>query len=138
MMLVRLIYASSKTEHWNDQELQQLMAQAAQRNKQEYITGVLIFNRKYFLQCIEGKRSKVSALFQRIVNDKRHHNVQMLSLEEIDEREMERWGMRYVPDSQITQEMVLKYSDTDDFNPYEMTARGALSFIRHATRVLAQ
>ncbi|WP_430459975.1 BLUF domain-containing protein [Thalassolituus sp. LLYu03] len=136
MMLVRLIYASTKTEHWNDYELKQLIDQSTERNRKECITGVLIFNRKYFLQCIEGKRSKVSELYARILHDKRHKNVQLLTLEEIDEREMERWSMCYVPDSQITQEMVLKYSDTTDFDPYDMTAKGALAFLRRSCELL--
>ena len=132
MKLVRLIYASRKTEHWNDQELQKLTAQASEYNRKHAITGVLIFNRKNFLQCIEGERSKVSALFQKIAHDDRHQNIELISVEQVDEREMERWNMCYIPDSNITQELVLKYSDSDDFNPFEMSARGAFSFIRHA------
>ena len=136
MNLVRLIYASSKTAEWNDYELKKLIDQAAQRNKADAITGLLVFNRKFFLQCIEGRRDKVSELYARILKDPRHQQVQLLSFDEIDLREMERWNMCYVPDSQITQDMVLKYSDTTDFNPYSMTAAGSLAFIRHALSIL--
>lgn len=130
-MLTRLIYASTKTEHWNDKELEQLIVQAQERNTREFITGILVFNRKYFMQCIEGDRAAISNLYARILHDKRHQNVQVIAFDEIDGREMEQWTMCYVPDRHITRELVLKYSSVTDFNPYDMTANGALAFIRH-------
>jgi hypothetical protein len=136
MNLVRLIYASHKTEFWNDLELGKLLENAQRFNKAKNLTGMLYFNRKYFLQCIEGQRDDVSALYSEIVKDKRHRDVQILAFEEIDEREMEHWNMCYLPDSQVTQSMVLKYTNSTDFDPFSMTGRGALNFMLNASRQL--
>ncbi|UXD86731.1 BLUF domain-containing protein [Thalassolituus hydrocarboniclasticus] len=136
MNLVRLIYASRKTEFWNDLELGRLLENAQRYNKAHHITGILYFNRKYFLQCIEGQREIVSSLYNEIVQDRRHCDVQILAFDEIDERDMEHWHMSYLPDSQITQSMVLKYTNSTDFDPFSMTARGALSFMRNACHLL--
>ncbi|MCD8520699.1 MAG: BLUF domain-containing protein [Saccharospirillaceae bacterium] len=136
MNLVRLIYASHKTEFWNDLELGKLLENAQRFNKAKNITGILYFNRKYFLQCLEGQRDDVSALYSEIVQDRRHRDVQILAFEEINEREMEQWHMSYLPDSKITQSMILKYTNGTDFDPFSMTGRGALAFMLHAARLL--
>ena len=59
--------------------------------------------------------------YQKILNDKRHTNITILSYSEIIEREFHEWSMGYMPNSSLTTPLNLKYSSTPDFNPYEMS-----------------
>jgi hypothetical protein len=56
-------------------------------NTNNYITGLLCFNKQYFIQCLEGARTEVSRTYQRISHDRRHKNIQLLHLEEISARD---------------------------------------------------
>jgi hypothetical protein len=86
---------------------------------------MLCFSNEYFLQCLEGSRTAVNNTYQQILNDKRHHNVIMLNYTQIPEREFETWSMGYVPQSQLTELLNLKYSGNIDFNPFKMSGESA-------------
>ena len=60
MPLVRLIYASKKTDEWNESEIESLSKTSQERNHRHLVTGCLCFNRNYFMQCLEGQRSHVN------------------------------------------------------------------------------
>lgn len=132
MPLVRLIYASKKTEDWNDSELESVIKSAQEHNHRHLVTGCQCFNRKYFMQCLEGSRSQVNLIYNRIIQDKRHKEVELMCSQYIDERDFGEWDMYYVPDSKITQELILKYSGVNDLDPYAMTNTGALRFLKEA------
>ncbi|MFT6154311.1 MAG: hypothetical protein ACJA1X_001663 [Bermanella sp.] len=57
MFLTRLVYASTISENFNCDDIEGILAVARKNNKQNNITGMLCFNRKYFLQCLKGSRT---------------------------------------------------------------------------------
>ena len=57
------------------------------------ITGVLCFSEGIFLQVLEGGRSAVNRLYNRIAADPRHSEVELLCYEEIGERRFAGWSM---------------------------------------------
>lgn len=86
---------------------------------------MLCFNRKYFLQCLEGSRTNVNNAYHKILNDKRHSRIVLLDYKEITKREFSNWSMGYMPESSLTAPTSLKFSGKNEFSPYEMSGESA-------------
>lgn len=125
MYLVRLVYTSLINENFSPQDIAHILESAKFHNKRKHLTGVLCFNRKIFLQCLEGSRANVNDTYHRILNDHRHKNIVMLDYQEIAKREFQNWSMGYIPESEMTDELNIKYSGNNEFNPYEMSGESA-------------
>lgn len=130
MFLVRLIYASKISSAFEIEHVKDIVEKATRRNIKNDITGLLCFNRNYFLQCIEGERSVVNETFNKICADERHERVTMMSYDEIKEREFTDWAMEYVPESQVSMALTRKYSASCIFNPFEMSGESSKLFIK--------
>ena len=85
-MLVRLMYASRAAEGLKPDALSAIVRKSTAHNPAHGVTGVLCFSGTVFLQVLEGGRSQVSQLYNRIAADPRHHDVVLLTYEEIAER----------------------------------------------------
>lgn len=131
MTLVRLIYASKLQDApAADGSVLAKIHEASQKNNlKANITGILFFGDDYFVQCLEGGREVVSKLFAKIGNDKRHSDIILLSYDEIAERSFADWSMKFVLLTDSNKEIIKKYSITDDFNPYLMSADSAYRFL---------
>jgi hypothetical protein len=125
MFLTRLVYASSISDDFSCDDIEHILAEARTHNKENNVTGMLCFNNKYFLQCIEGSRLNVNSTYHKILNDKRHCNIVLLEYKEISMREFGCWSMGYMHDSSLTASLNLKYSGSADFSPYDMSGEGA-------------
>lgn len=94
--LFSLMYISKKTEHFLVEDLIQILNVSRKKNKQLGITGVLIYNKGYFLQIIEGDVDAVTSLFyEHILKDKRHENVSVFSQGFIENRDFINWDMGF-------------------------------------------
>ena len=74
-MLVRLMYASRAANSVNQNELVAILKKSKANNAEVGVTGVLCFSSGIFLQVLEGGRLQVSALYNKIATDPRHHDV---------------------------------------------------------------
>jgi len=75
----RLLYTSLATEPLGTLDLFNLLNQARERNAALGITGHLLYAKGQFTQCIEGPSACVEQLWQRLLKDHRHAEVQLLS-----------------------------------------------------------
>ena len=125
MFLTRLVYTSTISEKFSSDSISDILETARTKNKESNVTGMLCFNRKYFLQCLEGSRAKVNETYHNILNDPRHSNIIMLDYKEISAREFSEWSMGYMPESSLTSPTNLAFSGTPEFNPYEMSGESA-------------
>lgn len=130
MNLVRLIYVSRFAKEVTFNDLQAIIDVSRTNNPKLNVTGVLCYGPGLFLQCLEGPRHAVNDLYHRIVNDARNQNVTLLDYAEIDERVFEEWAMAYVRADDLTEGLILKYSAGRQFDPYAMTSRQALGFVK--------
>ncbi len=121
MFLMRLIYCSKATSEFQTEDINQILEVSRRHNKQQNLTGILCFNRKYFLQCIEGSRESVNYAYHRILKDTRHENIILLGYTQIHRRDFSNWQMAFVPEKKITDELNLKYSRGVDFDPFDMS-----------------
>lgn len=125
MYLVRLVYASSISADFQPDDLNKILESAKKHNKKNFVTGLLGFNRKIFLQCLEGSRAKVNETYHRILQDSRHDKIIMLDYKEIIQREFDEWSMGFIPESSLTNNINLRFSGDDVFDPYEMSGESA-------------
>ena len=126
-MLVRLMYASRATAPLKPETLNAILKKSTTNNPAVGVTGVLCFSGDIFLQVLEGGRSAVSALYNRIAQDPRHHDVALLSYEEIGERSFSHWSMGQVNMSRLNPALVLKYSEGTQLDPYAVSGQASLA-----------
>ena len=125
----RLIYFSEKRELGSG-GVEAILSSARRNNERNSLTGVLLFNRNYFLQCLEGGRQEVTATFCRIVADPRHGNVTLVSVQDIDVRDFLDWTMGYVPSTSPQVNSVLReFLPTEDFNPQSLSSASAIALM---------
>jgi hypothetical protein len=124
-MLVRLLYASRASDTMTAESLALIMKQSKTNNAKSGITGVLCLSEGIFLQVLEGGRSAVSQLYNRIAGDARHRDVVLLHYQEINERRFAGWSMGEVNMARLNPALLLKYSETATLDPYAVS--GAVS-----------
>jgi Sensors of blue-light using FAD len=124
-MLVRLMYASRAVPSIDHEELIAILRKSKANNPANGVTGVLCFSEGIFLQVLEGGRSAVNRLYNRIVSDARHTQVELMLYEEIGERRFAGWSMGQVSMARLNPSLLMKYSETAMLDPYSVS--GAVS-----------
>jgi hypothetical protein len=126
-MLVRLMYASRAVPALDQEELVTILRQSKANNPSTGVTGVLCFSGGIFLQVLEGGRSAVNKLYNRIGADPRHTDVELLLYEEIGERRFASWSMGQVNMSRLNPSLLLKYSATAALDPFAVSGKVSLA-----------
>ncbi len=126
-MLVRLVYASRAVENIDQAELLAIVKKSKANNPALGITGVLCFSEGIFLQVLEGGRSAVNQLYNRIATDPRHRQVELMVYEEIGERRFAGWSMGQVNLSRLNPALMLKYSAMPTLDPFAVSGRVSLA-----------
>ena len=126
-MLVRLMYASRAVPAIDHEELVTILRQSKAHNPSIGVTGVLCFSGGIFLQVLEGGRSAVNRLYNRIAADPRHTDVELLLYEEIGERRFASWSMGQVNMGRLNPSLLLKYSATATLDPYAVSGSVSLA-----------
>lgn len=97
MPLSRLLYTSRSclvpAELTVEQQVSNMAARAAIRNKEVGITGVLVFVEDQFIQLLEGEGPAVEQVFERICCDFDHAQVRLVDLVGVKGRMFGRWHM---------------------------------------------
>jgi Sensors of blue-light using FAD len=126
-MLVRLMYCSRTTDVLPQEALAAILNKSRTGNPARGITGVLCYSGKIFLQVLEGGRMEVNSLYNKIATDSRHHDVMLLSYEEIAERSFAHWSMGQVSVNRINPSLLIKYSETAELNPYTVSGKVSMA-----------
>ena len=126
-MLVRMMYASRAVPAVDQEELVTILRQSKANNPGIGVTGVLCFSGGIFLQVLEGGRSAVNRLYNRIAADPRHTDVEVLLYEEIGERRFASWSMGQANMSRLNPSLLLKYSATATLDPYSVSGSVSLA-----------
>ncbi len=127
-MLVRLLYASRAIDS-NPEAIEAILSQSRNYNPTCGITGILCYGGGIFLQAIEGGRMAVSELYGHIQKDSRHKDVVLLHYEEITERRFGGWTMGQVNMSKINTNILLKYAERPELDPYSVSGKVSLALL---------
>ena len=129
-MLVRLMYASRAAEPVRAETLSAILKKSTQNNPDAGVTGVLCFSGQVFLQVLEGGRSQVSRLYNRITQDPRHTDVVLLTYDEIEERSFAGWSMGQVNMARLNPALLLKYSESALLDPYAVSGKVSMALCK--------
>ena len=121
-MLVRLLYVSQPVGPVTTTMTTLILEKSTAYNKKENITGVLCQGSGLFLQVLEGERSHVNLLYARIMSDRTHRNVELLSMEEITHRRFGQWSMALV---YLSKDDPMVQMAHPEFDPYTASAKDA-------------
>ncbi len=111
--LHEVLYVSTLAPEAPLQVVAQIAAKARIANAAAGITGLLIFDGMRFCQQMEGPRKEVLALTQRILQDSRHVNLEILRHGPLEARRFKRFALGYVSvdDSEVLATM--EHSDPE-------------------------
>lgn len=125
-MLTRLLYVSKPVGPITTFVTSSILEVCSVNNKKAEITGVLCQGSGIYLQVIEGQRSAINALYSRIISDKRHNQVELLSFEEVGQRRYGQWSMALV---QLSIDDPMVQLAHPEFDPYSASSKDAIRII---------
>ncbi len=139
-MLVRLLYASRAANGLSPEELSSILRQSRASNPALGVTGVLCYSQGIFLQVLEGGRGTVNKLYNHIVRDTRHTQVELLSYDEIQERRFASWSMGQADFHRLNPALLLKYSETATLDPFSVSGKVSMALFEElvATAAIGQ
>lgn len=105
--LYEILYVSTLSPEAPLSVVGDIASQARLANAERDITGLLIFDGMRFCQQIEGAQKQVLALLERIRQDTRHLNLQVLHHGELASRRFRRFSLAYcvVEDDDVLERM---------------------------------
>ena len=95
MPLWKLAYLS--TRNTDESNIAQIAEHSEQANRSLAVSGGLLYDRRSFIQLLEGERPALAELMLRISIDPRHSDIRYLALERDDIRWFTQWYMRARP-----------------------------------------
>lgn len=108
-MLTGIVYLSSALAPFDEKALRELAEHAQRRNRELGVTGYLYFEQRQFIQYIEGPDEAVTALMQRIADDRRHDVRITIHDRHVEQRRFPDWSMRHITNaSMISLEQILR------------------------------
>ena len=98
LLLHRAIYVSDAVGEAATSllDLAEILGASERNNRRDGLTGVLMRHDGRFLQAIEGRRTEVDRLMDRLRADPRHDNIRLLSDQDVPERLFRDWPMTLV------------------------------------------
>ena len=114
-MLIRLLYISRSVGAVTTTVTGSILETARLHNRVAGITGVLCQGQGLFIQILEGERRAINRLYATLIKDKRHQDVELISIEEIETRKFPNWSMAHVFISESDPMVQLNHPE---FDPY--------------------
>jgi len=125
-MLVRLLYVSQPIGPITTTMTTSILEKSSVYNKGQNITGVLCQGSGLWMQALEGERHQVNVLYSRIMASRHHHNIELLSMEEITHRQFGQWSMALV---HLYKDSPMVRIAHPEFDPYTATSKEAVSML---------
>jgi hypothetical protein len=94
--LKSLTYVSRAARGLGEADLRAIDEVSIALNALGAITGFLVYDGVAFMQIIEGTAPALAALLQRLLQDKRHHDVTIVDERPISARSFGDWSMKLV------------------------------------------
>ncbi|MDR3462790.1 MAG: BLUF domain-containing protein [Beijerinckiaceae bacterium] len=139
MFVIRLTYYSrNQIDHSAGsaiRELGAILEASSKNNNAAGLTGALVFDERWFLQTLEGRRTAVWNTFKRIEADERHSNVMVVDARNIRERIFENWWLALVKPDGSDREILATFLRNGHLKPDEMTSEQILELMAHLSKI---
>jgi hypothetical protein len=109
--MICLVYVSTATTLFSDDDLVSLLRQARRDNALIDVTGMLLYAGGNFMQALEGDPAQVQALQQRIARDPRHRRMTTILQWPAEDRRFADWSMGFVTIDSIPEREREGFSD---------------------------
>lgn len=94
-MLYYLIYLSSAKNLFTEAELSDILTKSRLNNTSKDVTGLLLYHEGSILQVLEGNEETVTALYNKIEQDRRHSNIMKMVSGTSEQRHFPDWSMGF-------------------------------------------
>ena len=125
-MHIQLLYVSRAVGPQTSTVTASILITAQQNNPKHGIGGVLCQGQGLYLQLLEGQRSAVNRLFARILLDTRHKDVELLHLQEVEQRRFAAWSMAHV---ELRDDDPMILMQHPEFDPYSVPGALAMKLL---------
>lgn len=112
----RLIYSSQRKDQ-APETLDAILQISRRNNLRDDITGALIAGEGHFVQLLEGDRARVGWCMSRIMQDARHHDIQIVSTNTVPCRLFPEWNMYLVETAALRRKTLERYLIDRSFQP---------------------
>lgn len=130
-MIVQLAYFSRNTVMADDAvlrlSLEDILARARRNNLRDGITGYLLFNRRWFVQILEGTPEAIASAMQRIEEDPHHTDLTPINQRTIRARSFPEWSMGGAFITSENERIFAKHGFSEDTDPAELTPPGLIA-----------
>mgnify|MGYP001118320458 CR=1 FL=1 len=109
--LYQIAYVSTETQRFDTGDLLTMLKKARQKNAAAGLSGLLLYKENAFFQILEGSRTAIDEVMQKIRQDQRHKDLEILMDGPIDQRQFEDWQMGFVNLDSIDTRLVPGFSD---------------------------
>ena len=113
------------------EEIESILAAARRNNPPLSVTGALVFNRGLFAQVLEGPCPSVESLFEKILRDERHGDIQVLGFGAARERLFSNWSMAFLGRSREDQDLFGHFGRQTGFKAERIEGDRLLEIVRH-------
>ena len=113
-LVFELSYRSSASEGISESDIEAILKASNRNNAEHDITGALVYFKDMFFQIVEGPKANILALYENLLRDKRHYDIQVIYKGIKTEKSFKDWSMAFISDD--------KGHDNKNF-------KGRLSFI---------
>lgn len=90
-----LIYVSKAEDNVEYDEILDILTHSWKYNHNSYISGMLLYDNRHFMQIIQGPILTIDKLYARIENDPRHTDIKLIGEELLHERDCSGWGIGF-------------------------------------------
>jgi hypothetical protein len=91
-----LVYQSTANSTITDKDLSDILEKSRALNKENNITGCLIYYNYTFLQILESSQPVLEKLILKIEDDNRNYDIKILHNGFVKKRSFEKWHMAYI------------------------------------------
>ena len=123
-MIHQLVYYSRNTVPGGDRQmltnLREIVSASQRNNGRDGVTGFLIFDKTWFVQILEGERSKVIETYARIARDTRHSAATIVNVQDVSARSFPKWTMGGALRTPEAQEVYLSHGIGGALDPIRL------------------
>lgn len=128
-MLVQMTYASRVVQPLAPHDVQDILAVARKRNTLAGLTGMLVFDHRYFMQVLEGDRNHLKRLLPKLMQDRRHTDFSLISFRTTAKRQFSGWSMGFVAAHALNRAVLLRHGVSAEFDPCHLTEVAASALL---------
>jgi hypothetical protein len=93
--MIQLLYVSGASREMSERDLEDILRTSRKNNRDNGITGMLLWADGVFIQILEGEPDRVRRLVSRIQSDPRHCYFMVMHEQTTDERLFSDWSMGF-------------------------------------------